>query len=164
MIMTTLLSCMIKTIFLRIHSFKILAHIHTYTSICIDIWTYIYGCMQKSWTNRFFMYIHAIMHDNKASIDKWSTHILEDGWRGNPENRQTLTFKVDYTDGTSQWQSFWHSDKQETVQLDEYCKNIPCLQHITKTKDQETALIRELALLRIPDKQGIRSPIRPALP
>ena len=76
------------------------------------------------------------------------------GWRGNPENRQTLTFKVDYTDGTSQWQSFWHSDIQETVQLDEYCKNIPCLQHLTKTKDQETALLRELALLRIPDKQG----------
>ena len=76
------------------------------------------------------------------------------GWRGNPENRQSLSFKVEYTDGTSQWQSFRHSDIQETIQLDDYCKDIPCLQHITKTKDQETALLRELALRRIPHKQG----------
>ena len=71
------------------------------------------------------------------------THIS--GWRGNPNNRQSLSFQLVYNDGSTQWQSYWHSDVKDTVQLDDYCSKIPCLQHITKSKQHETQYLKQLS-------------------
>ena len=55
------------------------------------------------------------------------------GWRGNPQQRYTLSFLTQFDNDETVWMSY-ETDISQTELLDEYCSNIPALRQLLVTK------------------------------
>ena len=107
------------------------------------------GLIKPFYVGRLSLYTGSLDEALKAARSDTDQHLVEriSGYRGDVDKRETMEFRVEFTDGMITWKRF-EKDLTDTAQYESYCESLPQLRPLlslaTEVSRQKALLSRTL--------------------
>jgi exonuclease III len=110
----------------RLGPFKVVKHVQNKNEVFLE--NLVDGNVKPFFVGRLSLYTGTIKEALKGARADRDQHLIErfSAYRGDVDTRQTLEFRVEFTDGDVVWKPF-DQDLAGTAQLESYCVSLPQL-------------------------------------